>query len=134
MSTPTPTRLSTDSESDRWSPKHDQEKKGTASHQNETSGQARHRRSELSGSDLSPEPKPEPKPEPELWRRSRARVPALPRTELQAISDPIIEQAKKATQKARVMTQQALWLDIIIPTSTKQVTLTLAARGASTSS
>ena len=45
---------------------------------------------ELSGSDLSPEPKPEPKPQ----RGSRARVPAQPRTEL---PNPIIEKAIVAT-------------------------------------
>jgi hypothetical protein len=48
-----------------------------------------------SGSDLSPEPK--------FRRGSRTRMSTQPRTELQAISDPIIEQAKKATQKAPVL-------------------------------
>ncbi|KFY31858.1 hypothetical protein V493_00729 [Pseudogymnoascus sp. VKM F-4281 (FW-2241)] len=141
----------------------------------------------------------------QLRRRSRARVPAQPRTEQAPIPtpNPIIEKAIAATQRARVsivrkytkkhdiqhfdigaivsikvpredrtstdnkrlfarileepyphryqvltlsgiikrliptkslgVVEQALWSDIIIPTSTKQVTLGLAAREASTS-
>ena len=58
-------------------------------------------RIELSGSELNSEPSlgSDLSPEPKLRRGSRARMPTQPRTELQAISDPIIEQAKKATQK-----------------------------------
>ncbi|OBT81057.1 hypothetical protein VE02_10342, partial [Pseudogymnoascus sp. 03VT05] len=38
----------------------------------------------------------------ELRRGTQARVPAQPRTELQATPDPIIERAIAATQRARV--------------------------------
>ncbi|KFY25048.1 hypothetical protein V491_01918, partial [Pseudogymnoascus sp. VKM F-3775] len=155
--------------------------------------------------ELSSELELEPEQElnSELRRRTRARVPAQPRTELQATPDPVIERAIAATQRARVpmirkytkkhniqhfevgaivsikvpredrtstdnkrlfariiedpyphryqvltysgiiqrliptnslgVVEQALWFDIIIPTSTKQVTLGLVAREASTS-